>query len=81
MQDAREGFRQVSYSTATGIQTFYNSLLDHAQNMSVLPDDYTILEQFLAGLPLWMALKMFEDFACPLNPTHWMTLSLPQKLY
>ena len=62
MQDAREGFRRVSYSTATGIQTFYDSLLDHAQNMSVLPDDYTILEQFLAGLPSWMASKMFEDF-------------------
>jgi len=61
MQDAREGFRQVSYSAATGIQTFYDSLLDHAQNMSVLPDNYTILEQFLAGLPSWMA-KMFEDF-------------------
>ena len=44
------------------MQTFYDSLLDHAQNMAVLPDDYTILEQFLAGLPSWMATKMFEDF-------------------
>ena len=48
MQDAREGFRKVTHSAATGMQTFYDSLLDHAQNMAVLPDDYTLLEQFLA---------------------------------
>ena len=62
MQDTREGFRKVTYSVATGIQTFYDSLLDHAQNMAILPDDYTILEQFLAGLSSWIATKMFEDF-------------------
>src|SRR6266704_680640 len=62
MQDAREGFRKVTYSPTAGIQSFYNTLLDHAQNMSVYPDDYSILEQFLTGIPEWMATKMFEDF-------------------
>jgi len=30
--------------------------------MAILPDDYTLLEQFLVGLPSWMASKMIEDF-------------------
>ena len=30
--------------------------------MAMLLDDYTLLEKFLVGLPLWMALKMIEDF-------------------
>jgi len=62
MQDAREGFRKVTYSAANGIQSFYDTLLEHAQNMSVYPDDYSILELFLTGIPPWMASKMFEDF-------------------
>ena len=62
IQDVREGFRRVTYSPTAGIQSFYDTLLDHAQNMSVYPDDYSILEQFLTGIPDWMATKMFEDF-------------------
>ena len=62
MQDAREGFREVTYSAANGIQSFYDTLLEHAQNMSVYPDDYSILELFLTGIPPWMASKMFKDF-------------------
>ena len=53
MQDAREGFRRVTYSPTAGIQSFYDALLDHTQNMSVYPDDYSILEQFLTGIHDW----------------------------
>ena len=62
MQDAREGFRKVTYSAANGIQSFYDTLLEHTQNMSAYPDDYSILELFLTGIPPWMASNMFEDF-------------------
>jgi hypothetical protein len=61
MQDAREGFRNAKYTPALGVQGFYNTLLDHAQNMAVYPDGYTILEEFLRGLPLAMTTKMFKD--------------------
>jgi len=29
--------------------------------MSVYPDDYSILELFLTGIPPWIASKMFKD--------------------
>jgi hypothetical protein len=51
MQDAREGFRNTRYTTEGGIQGYYNALLDHAHNMAVYPDDYTVLQTFLMGIP------------------------------
>ena len=62
MQDAREGFKKATYSPTAGVQSFYDSLLDHAQNMAIYPDDYSILEQFLTGIPQDMATKMFKNF-------------------
>jgi len=62
MQDAREGFKKAAYLPTVGVQSFYNSLLDHAQNMAIYPDDYSILEQFLTGIPQAMATKMFKNF-------------------
>jgi len=61
MQDTREGFRNTKYTPTLGVQGFYDTLLDHAQNMAVYPDGYTILEEFLRGLPLAMTTKMFKD--------------------
>jgi hypothetical protein len=61
MQDAREGFRKVRYTTTLGIQGFYDSLLEHAQNMAVYPDSYTILEEFMAGLPPAMLSRCFRE--------------------
>ena len=61
MQDAREGFRKVRYSTALGVQGYYDSLLGHAQNMAVYPDAYTMLEEFMAGLPQAMLTRCFRD--------------------
>lgn len=61
MQDAREGFRKVRYTAALGVQGFYDSLLEHAQNMAVYPDNYTILEEFMAGLPPSTLTRCFRD--------------------
>lgn len=61
MQDAREGFRKVRYTTALGIQGFYDALLEHAQNMAIYPDSYTILEEFMAGLPQVMLSCCFRE--------------------
>ncbi len=61
MQDAREGFRRVRYSATTGVQSFYDALLDHAHNMSVYPDNYSILEQFLTGLPMPIVNRILKE--------------------
>ena len=61
MQDAREGFRKVRYTTALGIQGFYDALLEHAQNMVVYPDNYTILEEFMTGIPPATLTRCFRD--------------------
>ena len=51
MQNAREGFRNTRYTTEGGIQGYYDALLDHAHNMVIYPDDYTVLQTFLMGIP------------------------------
>ena len=51
MQDACQGFRNTWYTTEGGIQGYYDTLLDHAHNMEIYPDDYTILQTFLMGIP------------------------------
>ena len=65
MQDARKEFLSASYNTATGIQGYYNILMDHAQNMVIYPDDYQVMERFLSGIldNIWD--KVFE---CGLSP-------------
>ncbi|KAG6855655.1 hypothetical protein C0995_005964, partial [Termitomyces sp. Mi166 len=47
MQEAHEAFRTAVYDTRTGIQTFYEELIGHAQNMAVYLDEFTIWETFL----------------------------------
>ncbi|KAG6880992.1 hypothetical protein C0993_003314, partial [Termitomyces sp. T159_Od127] len=37
-----------------GVQTFYNDLVGHAQNMAVYPDEFTIRETFLDRIPAEM---------------------------
>jgi len=51
MQDTHKGFRNTRYTTKEGIQGYYNTLMDHAHNMAIYPDDYTILQIFLMGIP------------------------------
>ncbi|KAG6905952.1 hypothetical protein DXG01_016696 [Tephrocybe rancida] len=50
MQDACEAFHKAAYIAEDGVQGYYDSLLNHAQNMAVYPDKYTIRKKFLDGI-------------------------------
>ncbi|KAG6880508.1 hypothetical protein C0995_006359, partial [Termitomyces sp. Mi166 len=50
MQEACEAFRTAVYDARTGVQTFYEELIGHAQNMAVYSDKFTIWETFLEGI-------------------------------
>ena len=65
MQDAHKKFLSMSYNTATGIQGYYDILMDHAQNMVIYSDDYQIMEHFLNGIPDNIWEKVFD---CGLSP-------------
>ncbi|KAG6893077.1 hypothetical protein C0992_011345, partial [Termitomyces sp. T32_za158] len=54
MQEAHEAFRTAVYNARMGIQTFYDDLVGHAQNMAIYPDEFTICETFLDGIPAKM---------------------------
>ncbi|KAG6894556.1 hypothetical protein C0992_005613 [Termitomyces sp. T32_za158] len=61
MQEAREAFRTAVYDAQTGIQTFYDDLVGHAQNMAVYPDEFTIQETFLDGIPAEMRCALIRN--------------------
>ncbi|KAG6871432.1 hypothetical protein C0992_010969, partial [Termitomyces sp. T32_za158] len=61
MQEAHEAFRTAVYDARTGIQTFYDDLVGHAQNMAVYLDDFTIRETFLDGIPAEMRRVLIRD--------------------
>ena len=61
MQDARESFRKVRFTASLGVQGYYDTLLEHAQNMAVFPDEYTMLEEFIYGLPNNMVERCFRE--------------------
>ncbi|KAG6882922.1 hypothetical protein C0992_010270, partial [Termitomyces sp. T32_za158] len=61
MQEAREAFRTAVYDARTGVQTFYDDLVGHAQNMAVYPDEFTIRETFLDGIPAEMRRALIRD--------------------
>src|SRR5271155_2486435 len=67
MQDAREGFRKAKYSPSTGVQGFYDTLMDHAQSMAVYPDEYSILEAFLEGIPESMRTQLIRELGLSLE--------------
>ena len=43
-----------------GVQGYYDTLMDHAQNMVIFPDDYQVMERFLSGIPEDIRDKLFE---------------------
>ncbi|KAG6896021.1 hypothetical protein C0993_008865 [Termitomyces sp. T159_Od127] len=49
------------YDAQTGIQTFYDDLVGHAQNMAVYPDEFTIWETFLDRIPAEMRCALIRD--------------------
>ncbi|KAG6858210.1 hypothetical protein C0995_001757 [Termitomyces sp. Mi166 len=61
MQEACEAFRTAVYDAQTGVQTFYEELIGHAQNMAVYPDEFTIWETFLDGIPAEMHRVLIRD--------------------
>ncbi|KAG6858395.1 hypothetical protein C0995_000315, partial [Termitomyces sp. Mi166 len=65
MQEAQEAFRTAVYDARTGIQTFYEELIGHAQNMAVYLDKFTIQETFLDGIPAEMHCALIRNNNLP----------------
>ncbi|KAG6877471.1 hypothetical protein C0992_009899, partial [Termitomyces sp. T32_za158] len=61
MQEACEAFRTAVYDARTGIQTFYDDLVGHVQNMAIYPDEFTIRETFLDRIPAEMRRALICD--------------------
>ncbi|KAG6881097.1 hypothetical protein C0995_003061, partial [Termitomyces sp. Mi166 len=61
MQEAHEAFKTAVYDARTGVQTFYDKLVDHAQNMAMYLDEFTIQETFLDGIPAEMCHALIRD--------------------
>ncbi|KAG6885196.1 hypothetical protein C0992_005342 [Termitomyces sp. T32_za158] len=61
MQEACEAFQTAVYDAQTGVQTFYDDLVGHAQNMAVYPDEFTIRETFLDRIPAEMRHALICD--------------------
>ncbi|KAG6859274.1 hypothetical protein C0995_010031 [Termitomyces sp. Mi166 len=61
MQEAREAFRTAVYDARMGVQTFYDELVGHAQNMAMYLDEFTIRETFLDGIPAEMHRALIHD--------------------
>ncbi|KAG6869968.1 hypothetical protein C0995_015905, partial [Termitomyces sp. Mi166 len=61
MQEAHEAFRTAVYDAQTGVQTFYEELIGHAQNMAIYPDKFTIWETFLDGTLAEMHCTLIHD--------------------
>ncbi|KAF5366917.1 hypothetical protein D9615_010716 [Tricholomella constricta] len=61
MQDAREDFYDATYNESIGVQGFYDELMDHAQNMAVFPDKYTVRDTFLEGIPKDMLVALIKE--------------------
>ncbi|KAG6904843.1 hypothetical protein DXG01_006758 [Tephrocybe rancida] len=61
MQDTCEVFRNAAYIAEDGVQGYYDSLLNHAQNMAVYPDEYTIHKKFLDGIPSNMLIALIHN--------------------
>ncbi|GLB42650.1 hypothetical protein LshimejAT787_1200990 [Lyophyllum shimeji] len=65
MQDARSAFFSTRYRAESGVQGFLDALYDHRRNMAHPPDDYTMVDTFLSGLPQTMREQLFEDGLSP----------------
>ena len=65
MQDACKEFLNVTYNATMDIQGYYDILMDHTQNMVILPNEYQVMERFLQGIPEDIRDKIFE---CGLSP-------------
>lgn len=51
MHEAHENLKDIKYNPKKGVQTFYDDIMSCAQNMAVRPDEYSLVETLLTGLP------------------------------
>jgi hypothetical protein len=65
MQEARDVYYTAHYSAQLGVQGFYDILCDHAQNMSVYPNTYNLMDTFLHGLPKEMWSEVLKNGLMP----------------
>ncbi|KAG5338615.1 hypothetical protein C0989_006814 [Termitomyces sp. Mn162] len=61
MQDAHDAFCDAVYAVKEGVQGFYDALLNHAPNMAMFPNKFTICEWFLEGIPSDMLVALIHD--------------------
>jgi hypothetical protein len=65
VQDVCKAFLEAKYTSEQAVQGFYDTLLDHASNMAVYPDDYFIVETFLKGIPEFLWEPIITDGLSP----------------
>ena len=65
MQDVCAMFFEACYSEDKGIQEFYDTLVNHAQNMAVYLDAYQTIKTFLHGIPAYIRKRMIKDGLSP----------------
>ncbi|KAG6887481.1 hypothetical protein C0995_014978 [Termitomyces sp. Mi166 len=61
MQDAWDSFHNALYIAEEGVQDFYDILLNHAQDMAMYSDEFTIWEHFLEGILFNMLMLLICD--------------------
>ncbi|KAG5349322.1 hypothetical protein C0989_004626 [Termitomyces sp. Mn162] len=61
MQDACDAFHDTVFAVEEGVQGFYDALLNHAQNMAMFPNKFTICEWFLEGIPSDMLIALIHN--------------------
>jgi len=65
MQEAQDVYYTTRYNPQYGVQGFYDTLMDHAQNMLVYPDSYNLMDMFLHGIRETMHMEMFKNGLTP----------------
>ena len=65
MQEVWDTYYTACYNPQYGMQEFYDTLMDHAQNMSVYPDSYNLMDTFRHGLPASMHAEMLKNGLTP----------------
>ena len=61
----QQKFMCARYTPETGVQGFYDTLMDYVQNMVIYLDDYQIMDKFMHGIPLDICDKVID---CGLSP-------------
>ena len=65
MQEAWDTYYTAHYAPQYGVQGFYDTLMDHTQNMLVYPNSYNLMDTFFHGLPESMHAKMLKNGLTP----------------